>query len=85
MTSFIDQGLDREASERDALAHLPNTLRRAACLFAIHPGPRLNQPCDGLAAPRDHNLLALLDPIEQRAEPVLGFECTDFLHESPIS
>ena len=71
-------GFEWDTAERDALAHCPDATGRGTGLLAIYAGFGGDQFGDGRAAPGDQDLFALLHPVEQRAEPVLGFEGADF-------
>src|SRR5437879_6176355 len=79
-TTFIDQILDFEAAERHALAARDDPFGRLPRLFAVETTGGGNKSGDRLAAPRDNDLLAPLNPIEQGPEFVLCFEGAYLAH-----
>lgn len=56
-----------------------------ASLCLVEAGTRRNKLGNRFAAPRDDDLLPLLNSIEQRTEPVLGFKRSDLLHNHLLS
>ena len=83
--AFVHEVLDFQATERDADAPGKNVVHGLRRLAAVETNGAGNQPGNGLAAPSNDDLLSLLDPVEQGAEPVLGLESPAFAHDRPLT
>src|SRR6266404_1310596 len=79
-TTFIDQILDFEAAEGDALAARDDPFGCLASLLAVETTRGGNKSGDRLTSTSDNDLLTPLNPIEQGPEFVFCFEGAYFAH-----